>query len=115
MKRPTTFIVAIIALAVAYTSAAAPVQAQDESYRQPIDLAVEFEEGKTGKIRVVVTNDSEVVVNDVVVNFESDPPVVDEITPHTGGFANGKWTIPQIRAGRSATLSFGQETGGPRH
>ncbi len=119
MKRLTAFVVAttalaaaITALAVAYTSAA-PVQAQDEPYRQPIDLAVEFDEIGGGEIAVVVTNDSEVAVDDVVVNFESDPPLVDEFNPRTGRFANGKWTIPQIRAGDSANLWFGQKTDGP--
>ncbi len=115
MKRPTAFIVAITALAaaitalaVAYTSAA-PVQAQDESYRQPIDLAVEFEEAQslgTYHLSVVVTNNSEVAVYNVVVNIEHDPPALDYFDPSAGAFANGKWTIPRIGPGGEERLEL---------
>ena len=101
---PATFALAIAAILAISLLALGTAAAQED--RPAIDLAVEVEidYGSQEDDLVIVTNNSEVNVGDVVVDVEFDRPVVDRTFPSTGSFANGKWTIPLIEPGRSATL-----------
>ncbi len=84
-------------------------RAAAQDARPPIDLAVEVgidhldHEGQTLDL-VIVTNNSEVTVENVVVDIEFDRPVVNRFFPEQGSVANDKWTIPLIEPGDSARL-----------